>query len=170
MKPSSFRERVLLGLEKAAEMGDAAAQADLGYAYYSGGRTKDLQKATALLTKAAEQGHAMAQATLGVIYSKENNMTKAVELWAKAAEQGHPIAIDRLEEAAEGSNQRWATDAQASLGLSYYTGLGVPKDLRRAAELWMKAANSSNADAQAHLDAMYANGEGVIPDERVPEV
>ena len=55
--------------EKAANKGDAAAQAGLGYMYYGGtGVTKDYQKAVYWLKKAANQGCAPAQHSLSIIY------------------------------------------------------------------------------------------------------
>jgi len=51
--------------------------------------------------------------------------------------------------------------AQAKLYVMYLNGLGVPKDIKRAMEWCIKAANNGNADAQAILAIMYENGDGV---------
>ncbi|MDD3043204.1 MAG: tetratricopeptide repeat protein, partial [Methanosarcinaceae archaeon] len=54
---------------KAAELGDAAAQYNLGRCYAKGeGVEKDPDKAAYWFMKAAEQGDVTAQKTLGVCY------------------------------------------------------------------------------------------------------
>jgi hypothetical protein len=58
-------------LRKAAERGDAPAQAQLGYMYYNGrGVPQDYAKAAKWFRRAAEQGYAPAQYNLGVTYRK----------------------------------------------------------------------------------------------------
>jgi TIR domain/Sel1 repeat len=52
------------------------------------------------------------------------------------------------------------------LGVRYETGQGVPKDLRKAAEHFQKAANQGYALAQNNLGALYAVGQGVPKDLR----
>ena len=52
------------------------------------------------------------------------------------------------------------------LGLQYFNGAGVGKDLTRAFELFQKSAEQGNAPAQYHLGFMYANGTGADKDER----
>ena len=51
------------------------------------------------------------------------------------------------------------TEAQYNLDLMYYYGVGVTRDLTKAAQWYVKAANQGYAKAQIKLDAMYANGE-----------
>ena len=55
-------------------------------------------------------------------------------------------------------------DAQFKLGYTYYYGLGVPKDLRKAAGLYQTAADLGNAEAQFDLGMMYEVGQGVPMD------
>lgn len=45
-------------------------------------------------------------------------------------------------------------DAQNNLGVMYYTGEGVPKDMAKAREWLRKAAAQGNADAKANLEGM----------------
>jgi len=52
----------------------------------------------------------------------------------------------------------------ASLGISYESGTGVPKDAAKAGEWYQKAAAEGHANAQKNLGVMYANGEGVAKD------
>ena len=54
--------------------------------------------------------------------------------------------------------------AQKKLGVLYQTGLGVPKDLTKAAELYQKAADRGNAGAQNDLGVLYQTGQGVPED------
>ena len=52
------------------------------------------------------------------------------------------------------------------LGSSYYQeGLGLQKDMRKAAELWAEAAELGSIGAQAHLGGAYLLGEGVQEDK-----
>jgi len=53
---------------------------------------------------------------------------------------------------------------EANLGWAYQNGQGVPKDLRKAAELYQKAADKGNAIAQNNLGWLYQNGAGVPKD------
>mgnify|MGYP000370201989 CR=1 FL=1 len=52
-------------------------------------------------------------------------------------------------------NQKAATQedaiAQFNLGRKYYNGNGVKKDYLKAKELWEKAADQGNVDAQMNL-------------------
>ena len=58
------------------------------------------------------------------------------------------------------------TQKEANLGWDYQNGQGVPKDLRKAAELYQKAADKGNAFAQNQLGTLYQSGEGVPKDLR----
>ena len=57
-----------------------------------------------------------------------------------------------------------SSDAQYDLGLYYYYGKGVNKDMTEAVELYRKAAEQGNAEAQCNLGNCYYNGEGVSKD------
>jgi TPR repeat protein len=52
-------------------------------------------------------------------------------------------------------------DAQASLGIFYSRGHGVPQDYAEAAKWHRKAAEQGDAGAQALLGFAYAFGQGV---------
>ena len=54
--------------------------------------------------------------------------------------------------------------AQCGMGLSYYTGQGVPRDYSRAAEWFRRAAEKDNPMAQYLLGTMYVVGKGVPQD------
>ena len=51
--------------------------------------------------------------------------------------------------------------ARYNLGALYYSGEGVPKDPRVAAEWYSKAAYQNHAGAQFNLAALYETGDGV---------
>jgi hypothetical protein len=54
--------------------------------------------------------------------------------------------------------------AQASLGVRYATGDGVPQDDAEAVRWYRLAAAQGDAGAQNNFGAMYENGEGVPQD------
>jgi TPR repeat protein len=47
-----------------------------------------------------------------------------------------------------------------NLGLLYWRGVGVERDLAKALSWWRRAADGGDAAAQFHLGAMAATGEG----------
>ena len=52
------------------------------------------------------------------------------------------------------------------LGLMYYKGTGVPRNVAEAARQFRKAADGGYADAQFELGSLYAKGDGVIPQDK----
>ena len=89
---------------KAAEVGQASAQAALGDIYLNGlgGVTINAKKAVYWLRKASDQNYAWGQALLGLAYTLgkgvERNYQTAVYWYRKAAEQGHEAAKKWLRE------------------------------------------------------------------------
>jgi serine/threonine protein kinase len=135
---------------KAAERGNASAQAELGRQYQQGlGVQKDLAKAADLYRKAAEQGHSAAQVSLGMMYEDGSGVTRdaaqAVQWYTKSADQNNSLG-------------------QTRLGFMYEAGSGVAKDDAKAAELYRKAAEQGNARAQTRLGMLYQTGTGVNKD------
>jgi hypothetical protein len=57
-------------------------------------------------------------------------------------------------------------DAQYNLGIMYYHGEGVSKDLEKALHWFHVAAEQDDADAQYNLGLMYGKGEAVKKDHR----
>ena len=88
-------------LVKAAELGDAASQRDLGWCYHEGvGVPLDYAAAVHCYREAADQGDTKAQDNLGLSYLDGDSVTVS-ERWArhwleKAARQGHRKAKARL--------------------------------------------------------------------------
>ena len=91
---------------KAAEQGDADAQAVLGAYYFLGyGVTQNFAEAVKWWKKAAEQGLKDAQYNLGICYYNgygvAKDITEAVKWLRKAAKQGDADAQKRLRELGE---------------------------------------------------------------------
>ena len=89
--------------------------------------------------KAAAQGHAGAQYALGALlqsgaYQVPSNAARAAQLYQQAAAQGND-------------------KAQLALGWMYKTGHGIPRDERKAAELFQAAAQH-NQDVALALEGM----------------
>ena len=55
-------------------------------------------------------------------------------------------------------------EAQNYLGVQYYLGLGVPRDLQQALQWYDKAAKQGDPGAQVNYGLMFQNGYGTNPD------
>jgi len=127
----------LAEVRKAAEQGDATAQAKMGRAYFLGlGVPKDATEALKWYRKAAEQGEPNAQATLGFMYEMGRGVaqdySEALGWYRKAAEQGNAIA-------------------QFNLGLMCANGKGVTQDYVEA-YMWLNlAASNLSGEEQKRL-------------------
>lgn len=113
-------EKAAEWFKKSAELGWVAAMCELGKYYH--GTLIDFNKAKMWYLKAAELGNAEAQNCLGVLYADiDNDYKEAVKWYQKAMEQNNP----------------WA---YRNLGICYREGNGVKEDLKKAEELFSKAA------------------------------
>jgi TPR repeat protein len=99
------------------------------------------------LLKNAREGNAEAQYKIGTIYYNQDNYTEAAIWYEKAAEQGNIDAKVFL----------------PSLGDRYFEGKGVPKDNKKAAELYIKSYRLTGYQ-NMRLAGMYKNGDGVTQD------
>lgn len=136
---------------EAAEQGNAEAQLELGWSYYTGEDGEPNQeKAIRWMRKAAEQGNAEAQYILGWFYHDgsiaEENTEEAFKWMSKAVKQGN-------------------ADAQCELGSWYFFGNGVEQDEAEAVRLFRLAADQGNADAQNRLGVACKQGRGVAQDD-----
>ena len=59
--------------------------------------------------------------------------------------------------------------AQYNLGLSYYKGVGIPRDYKEAVKWFRLAAEQGNGDAQVNLGVMFYQGQGVPAPPRQSE-
>jgi TPR repeat protein len=101
--------------------------------------------ALALAVSLAMPGAARADFAAGVAAYDKGDYDSALKEWLPLAEEGDPAA-------------------QRNLGHMYRKGLGVPKDLAKAAEWYERAAESGFARAQANLASLYLRGDGVSQD------
>ncbi len=60
--------------------------------------------------------------------------------------------------------EQGVVEAQRSLGLLYFEGIGVPRDAVEAARLFRLAAELGDADAQVYLGGLHQSGDGVPQD------
>ncbi|KAG0185369.1 hypothetical protein DFQ28_009473 [Apophysomyces sp. BC1034] len=91
------RELAVHWFQKAASLGDAVAQRELGVLYDAGiGVIQSYERAFDFLRKAAEQNDAQATLLLGSYYQNglavEKNLIRAIEIYLKAADLGAPVA------------------------------------------------------------------------------
>ena len=141
-------------LEKSAERGCAPAQVMLGNIYQFGRRgiSKDLKKARFWYEMAAAKGASEAMTRLTMIYQQDGD----VHAKAKTADEN----VEWLELGAKQGD----AEAALTLGKMAETGNGIPRDPKRAAELYKIAADAGLVQGQAALGKLYANGEGVEQD------
>jgi hypothetical protein len=109
-----------------------------------GGTRIDLPKAAEYLQRAAAENVPEAEARLA--YWINNGVGGLARDKVKAAQWAKKALADGL--AAKAAN---SAEAQTELATLYEFGLGAPKDLKKAAELYQKAAHQGNQDAIANL-------------------
>jgi len=138
---------------KAADQGNATAQAKVGWLYENGfGVKQDYAEALNWYRKAADQGNAAAQNNIGWFY--QNGF---------GVKQDYGVAVDCFRRAADQGN----TKAEVNLGLLYENGTGVARDYAEALRLYLAAANQGDAVAQNNTGVLYEKGLGVEKDYRV---
>ncbi len=76
---------------------------------------------------------------------KQGDYAHAFKLWQPRVRAGDPAALNYL-------------------GIHYYAGLGVKRDLIKAEQWFRKAAEKAYPDAQYNLGLMYENGH-VLPQD-----
>jgi TPR repeat protein len=128
--------------KKAAEQGDAIAQATIGVLYSNGlGVEQNSALAAEWYEKAVAQGIPEAQDALANLYidgdGVEKNLVRGAELFRLAAEQG--VAV-----------------SQNNLGWCYEHGNGVEQNYVQAVICYKKAARQGNETAQEHIKTIKA--------------
>jgi TPR repeat protein len=135
---------VLEQIRTAAEQGSARAQFELGIALQEGdGCETDVAAAIVWFGKAAAQGHTSANINLCLL-AIQNPQSCEIS----------PSAIKNLELSA----QKGDREAQLNLGLAYFHGILVEKDISRARTWYEKAAQSGSAAAQFNMGGLYFEG------------
>ena len=141
-----------------ANLGDAASQYTIGTYYEFGGGVLfpiDKKKAAEYYQKAASQRHAASLYNLGRLYKIEP------ELALETSDQSPAdISRDLIEKSAYLGDDH----AQVDLGTMYENGEGVPQDLKKAADLYTKAADQNYGPALIKLADFYRLGIGVEKD------
>ncbi len=150
------------------------------------------EEAIAMWLPLANAGDAAAQFNMGVMYANglgvDRDMGVAMDWWSAAARQLHVRAAHNLAlamlagEPHDGSNDGEPPDTTAvlrylkigadagypnseyTLGKLYAEGVGVEKDPRRAAELFLSASIKGFAKAQYNLGKIYRDGTGMKAD------
>lgn len=132
-----------------AEKGDAQSQYSIGFMHNEGlGVEKNVQKALDWYVKSANQGFVDAQYSAGRIY-----------LFSL---QQYEDAFKYFKLAAENNEHR----AQFFLGMMYYRGDGISKDLKKSAHWYLQSAQRGNINAQFFIGQMYELGEGVLQNDK----
>ena len=138
---------------------------------------KNYVKAFECFLESATQGYAPAQTNVGAFYVNgwgvEQSYHNAIKWYEEAADQNEPSAMcnlgDLYREGLGGLSRsfysavQWYERAaelehapgQWALGMRYYLGEGVPKDVDEAIKLFLKAANQDDTPAQSTLGAIY---------------
>ncbi len=163
--------------EQMAAAGDPWAQFTLGEKYLNGdGVERNFQAAAQWYRKAAEQNHVEAQARLASLYyngwGMEKNYPEAMKLYRRAAVHGNAdaqVAVGNMYYLGLGgtsksySNAVWWFNMAAKqshpwgqyyLANMYRNGLGVAKDLGRARDLYLLAAQQGHIGAYAAYESI----------------
>lgn len=171
-------------MAKAAELGDATAELNMGIGYKIG--LGDLKKDDAVAIKwfksAAEKGQPQAQYELGVAYQYgsgiKRDLERAREWYLKAAEQNHsaaqnnlagiygegqgvPLDRDAAKEWLEKSAANKNYEALFTLGLIYHQAINVQQDFSRASGYFRRAFIAGKAEAASYLAEYHYMGKGV---------
>ncbi len=125
------------------------AERDAAGAAYARG---DFEQAMILSLPLAESGNADALGNVGNMYGfgwgVPVNYEKAIYYWQKASEKHVPTSM-------------------GNIGSCYMTGkCGLPKDITKAAEWYLKAAEHRHVPSMITLSALYDLGMGIDKDKR----
>lgn len=146
--------------KKAAE-GDAKSLKYLGVSYLGGypPAEKDVEKGLEYLLKAAEFGYAPAMDRLGDHYKNASQYEIALSWYKKAAEQEVPASVAQEEDPHNRLRDpvyKSIVNSIGKIGLFYWDGLGVEKDLDKAIEWFVKASNMGDRNIlHDHASALF---------------
>lgn len=118
-------------------------------AYYAG----EYNLAFETLHPLAEENSARAQFRIGIMYYRGRTVVKNDDLARQWISRALPGVIRASE-----NNEAWA---QADLGAAYELGIGLNRDIERAASFYKKSASQGYAGAQTNLGVLYGTGDGV---------
>lgn len=141
-----------------AKRGNAAAQNEVGGWYYRGQHTdQNYEEALQWWARAAKQGNTEAIGNMGLCYQTghgiEQDSLKAVKLYQTSIKQGNKALLAQHIELAKKGN----IFSDMLVASCYQNGIGVNKDMAKAAEYLKIAADNNCADAQRDLALIYLN-------------
>lgn len=152
-------------LRRAADQQHLTAMSKIGDRYLSGDflgdggvvYPQDVEKGIDMLTRCAGRGDYDAAYSLGLHYGvrealSPDNREKSIRWYVRAME----LASTRSER----------LDVAEYLAPAYQSGEGVPKNARKAFELYRLLADSGNAKAIVKLALCYQAGYGVLEDDQ----
>lgn len=111
------------------------------------------QRAFELYLKAAKAGSVWAMRNLGFVYKNIKNDDRSAFEWFKKAAEHADINLEA------------ATDAMFELGVYYYRGEIIPKDVVKSFSWCKKAAENGVVNAMNWVGSFYRKGEGVIQND-----
>ncbi|MDR2902170.1 MAG: sel1 repeat family protein [Lactobacillales bacterium] len=131
-----------------ADRGDFRAQYYIGYLYLNGyGITQNNEKALEYLNKSLKSNYDLPQALMGYLYSEGTIVPKdkklSMELYQKAADQGNISAL-------------------LNLGVSYYTGDGVTRNVSKAIEYFNKIPIPEKPVVGRYLGDIYSTETNLV--------
>jgi|GEM_PF-4531147 len=139
---------------KAADYSSGIANYYLGSMnMYGNGVTVDYKKAKKYAEKAVDQEYGMAAYLIGDLYLKG----QGVAIDTARALTNFKTALPHIEELASANN----SEALNTLGILYYYGYEVPKDLNKSYQNIEKAAKNNHVSAMVNLGRIYQFGQGV---------
>ena len=147
---TQYYQDAALRLERSASSGDAVSLFCMGEIDFQVIPT-NIPRAVDHFRKSAEAGFPLAQATLGSL------CLKGLEI------PGHdiPKGIDLLSTAARSRS----LSARFNLGMAYYNGDGVPKNVIQASRWFRLAVKQNFSEAQYTLGVLLLDGEENFPKE-----
>ena len=151
--PKNQKEAVYL-FEKATEQGLPEGFMNLGVAYMRGdGVPKDLNKARQLINEASERGHEKAREALTGLekHIKENPTLVAAAPSNGTSKTAATQNLDPESTACLLQARSGNPEAQRKLGLMYWVGKGVPKNIQEARHWLSKAAGQGDTIAAKRL-------------------
>lgn len=133
--PCLYAQELSISLVNKARHGDAEAQNNLALYYMQQGNEKE---ALHWWKESAENGYALAQANLGDYYLNKNDYTTGFKWVSLAAKNASEKGITRL-------------------AFCYLNGIGTSKDIQKALEWGLKAADTGYVNAMGLVATIYAN-------------
>ena len=149
--PRNFQE-ALRYFKLAAEQGSAVALVQCGWCYWkSNDIPQDLDGAEKYLRKAADQRYSDGQYYYAMFLEENNKSQGRNDAIRAQIAQYYKLAADQFLPAAENA-----------YGRCLQTGLGVERDLEKAAEYYLRASNHGDMNGHYNYACFLISGEGNV--------